>query len=164
MKQIIIGLSLLTTLSSYAFSNKDSKSTLISSPSLKAFDGKWVMTDSFCNSGRSGSVMPWSSSFLEINDGILESRVSGPDCISLERLIYSEAESKGDILVYEEIKSIQISKICIEEDKQLFENNVTSVKTKLYINKNKPTEIYQIMEDANCGGEKGLTSIYTKFE
>ena len=164
MKNSLIGIFLVTLLSSYAFS---SESGLKMTKSLKQFDGKWVMTDTFCNSSQRGDLIYWSSSFLEIKNGNVESRVSGPNCMTLENIIYSETESKGDILVYEEVNAIQISKLCFKDENRLFESEgdeVKAVKSKLYINKNKQTEIFQVMPDVDCGEGKGMTAIYSKFE
>lgn len=164
MKNSILGIFLITLISSYAFS---SGSEIKTTKSLKQFDGKWVMTDTFCNSSQRDDLIYWSSSFLEIKNGNIESRVSGPNCITLEEIIYSETESQGDILVYEEVNATQISKLCFNDQNRLFESEgdeVKAVKSKLYINKNKQTEIFQVMSDVDCGGGKGMTVIYSKFE
>ncbi len=125
------------------------------------------MTDSFCHADSRSDLTLWSSSFLNIKDGKFESRVSGPDCMTLENIIYSEPEEQGDILVYHEVDTIQISKLCFKEDNRFFENSdneITAVKSKLYINKNNPTEIHQVMEDIVCASGKGMTAIYSKFQ
>ncbi len=166
MKFLLFTLLLTGSVSSFAI-GQDENNLQGPAQSLKEYDGKWVMTDSFCNSGNRGDLTFWTSSYLEIKDGNIESRVSGPDCMTLEKIIYSEAGSQGDVSVYDEVGTIQLSKQCFSENNKLFKSDgdgVMAVKSKLYINNNKPTEIYQIMKDADCGGGKGLTAVYSRFQ
>lgn len=162
---LLLAILSICTFSSIA-SQFDSRELQSPAPSLKEFDGKWVMTKSFCSNDRDKDLSVWSSSFLKINDGVVESRVSGPDCIFLENLIYTEGQSIGDVLVYNEAHAQHISKFCLDEENSFFKRSgegIKSAKSKLYIDKNNLNQIYQVMDDLNCGGNKGVTVIYSRL-
>ena len=160
MKKLLFGLTLMVSVSSFA------NSSLPSSATLDTLNGKWVMTESICNSSQFDPTH-WTSSFLDIKGGEVESRVSGANCMTLEKIIYSKPKVKGDIISFDEIATEQLSKVCFEDEYKFFDSDsddVKSVTSKLLYNKNRPHEFFLFMKDADCGGGKGMTVIYSKYE